>query len=114
MKLANKVKLIVRGRVQGVNFRANVRDYCNAFGLKGFVQNMRDGSVEINVCGSKKELENLIEWIKKCPGLSRVRNIDAKWNLGNEKFINFEIRREGSFVKEQARNFKNLGKEIFR
>jgi len=113
MKLMG-VKLIVGGRVQGVNFRANVFDYCRAMGLTGFVRNLGDGSVEIAACGSRLELEKLIEWIKKSPGPSRVKEINVKWGKCDVRFEDFEIKREGNFVKEQARNFKNLGKEILR
>ena len=42
-----RVHVIVRGRVQGVYFRASARDRARQLGLRGWVRNCTDGSVEI-------------------------------------------------------------------
>jgi len=112
--LIKKVRLIVNGRVQGVNFRANVKSYCDNFKLGGFVKNCEDGSVEIAAYGTEEELKKLITWLKRSPGLSKVRKIKEIWKENGKTFKNFEIRRDRDFISEQARNFRNLGREIFR
>ena len=55
---------IVKGNVQGVGFRALTRYHATDLGLKGFVRNLSDGTVEIYAQGSRKRLEELIEKLK--------------------------------------------------
>lgn len=56
---------IVKGRVQGVGFRAMTRYWALGFGLTGSVRNLYDGSVEIYAHGSKKRLEEFFQKIKE-------------------------------------------------
>ena len=83
--------LIVSGRVQGVFFRDNVRRKALELGLKGYAKNLPDGNVEVVAEGSENKLNGLIEFIKKGPGISRVKNIQIK-HKEPENFKNFEIR----------------------
>ncbi len=52
---------IVKGDVQGVGFRATTRYYAINLGVKGFVRNLKDGTVEIFAQGSKERLEELMK-----------------------------------------------------
>jgi len=82
--------LIVSGRVQGVFFRDNVRRKALELGLKGYAKNLPDGNVEVVAEGNEEKLKELIEFIKKGPGISRVENIQIK-HKEPENFKNFEI-----------------------
>lgn len=66
---------IVKGRVQGVGFRATVRFYALQLDLKGTVRNLSDGSVEIYAQGSRQKLDDLIARIKQNDGLIVVESI---------------------------------------
>jgi acylphosphatase len=46
-----ELRLIVSGSVQGVGFRAFVRDTARALGVKGWTRNLADGSVELEAGG---------------------------------------------------------------
>lgn len=59
-----EVHIIVRGYVQGVGFRATIRNYAKQKNLKGTVRNMFDGTVEIYAQGNQKEIDNLINYLK--------------------------------------------------
>ncbi len=72
-------KAIVRGKVQGVFYRATCRARANELMIRGFVRNKRDGSVEIVAIGSKNLLEKLLEWAKKGPPGARVDEIEIEW-----------------------------------
>lgn len=58
-------KAIIRGRVQGVSFRATTKKIADSLALQGTVRNLDDGSVEIILLGSRKTLEFLIQEVAK-------------------------------------------------
>jgi acylphosphatase len=72
------VRLIVKGRVQGVGFRAFVEDEANLLALDGWVRNRRDGTVEALIAGPAEEVEMLIESAQRGPTASRVEAVDVK------------------------------------
>ncbi len=54
------IKITIKGNVQGVFFRAAARDKAQDLGLKGYVENRRDGSVFIEAEGQESKLDRLI------------------------------------------------------
>ncbi len=83
--------LIVSGRVQGVFFRANIRNKANELGLKGYAKNLEDGNVEIVAEGDEEKIKELVDYIKKGPGIASVTGVQVK-HKEPENFKNFEIR----------------------
>ena len=63
---------VVEGWVQGVGFRMFVEGAATALGLKGYVCNRRDGSVEVYAAGEEEVLERLRTELEKGPSASRV------------------------------------------
>lgn len=62
----------VRGRVQGVYFRASTREQAQRLGLDGHAVNLADGSVEVVAAGAEAELEQLERWLAHGPAQARV------------------------------------------
>ncbi len=85
------VHLIVSGRVQGVFFRDNTRRKATELGLKGYTKNLPDGNVEVVAEGNEDKINELIEFIKKGPGIASVTDVQIK-HKEPENFKNFEIR----------------------
>ena len=56
-------KVIFEGRVQGVGFRYTVKDLAKGFDVSGFVKNLVDGSVELQVMGEPDEVNDFIHEI---------------------------------------------------
>jgi acylphosphatase len=56
-------QVIFEGRVQGVGFRYTVKDLSRGFDVCGWVKNLDDGSVEMQVMGEPEEVELFIEEI---------------------------------------------------
>lgn len=81
----------VKGRVQGVGFRALVYKYATALKLKGLVKNCEDGSVEIFAQGPKEKLEALIKELHMRPGYGTINSIEVNFHPINETFENFNI-----------------------
>ena len=92
-EMENKaIKIRVKGRVQGVFFRANTREKAQGLGLTGWVRNEPDGDVSIYAQGAEKNLLQLLDWSKRGPNFSRVEEISFEWMDNKEELDSFEIR----------------------
>ncbi len=69
----------IYGRVQGVFFRANTKEMAEKLGIKGWVRNMPDGSVEAVFEGENEAVEQIIEWCHHGPPMARVEKVDVKY-----------------------------------
>ncbi len=109
-----RIKIIVKGRVQGVFFRANCKGTAGRFGIVGSVMNKDDGSVEIIAQGEKEKLDKLVAWVRKSPGASRVESVEIKELDKLGKCVGFEIRKEDGFLRDQKKAIGNLGKSVLK
>lgn len=73
-----EMHVVIKGKVQGVGFRALTRRHAMILGIKGTVRNLEDGTVEIYAQGSKQQLEKLIQILKEetTPGQIQEASID--------------------------------------
>lgn len=69
-------RFLIKGRVQGVFFRASTQKKANELGLKGYVKNCLDGSVEVFASGSHEKMQGFFKWLQKGPSSAQV--ISAK------------------------------------
>ena len=69
---ARRLAFVVRGRVQGVAFRACARDEALRLALTGFVRNRADGAVEGEAQGESSAVEEFVAWLRQGPPWSRV------------------------------------------
>ncbi|MDQ2910564.1 MAG: acylphosphatase [Actinomycetota bacterium] len=67
----------VRGRVQGVFFRAETRARAASLGVSGWIRNASDGSVEAVFEGADEQVESLLEWCRRGPVGARVEEVEA-------------------------------------
>jgi acylphosphatase len=88
-----RVRLVIRGRVQGVYYRASMVREAQALGLTGWVRNCADGSVEAVAEGPRDRLEQLIAWCWKGPPGARVFAIDPQWSAAEGTERGFSIKR---------------------
>jgi acylphosphatase len=72
------VHLSIRGRVQGVGFRAFVEDEAVARQLDGWVRNRRDGCVEAAGAGLPEAVDSWIETVRDGPPASRVDALEVR------------------------------------
>lgn len=66
---------IVRGRVQGVFFRASTREQALRLGLTGHAKNLADGSVEVLACGEDNAIAQLERWLRHGPPMAKVAEL---------------------------------------
>jgi acylphosphatase len=86
-----QVQLFVRGRVQGVYFRASTQREARRLGITGWVKNRSDGSVEILAEGEEDQLKELIAWANRGPSAARVERVDVRWRSFLGEFPDFRI-----------------------
>jgi acylphosphatase len=84
--------MIIRGRVQGVFFRASAAQQAHTSGVRGFARNRADGAVEIVAEGMRRDLERLLEWAQTGPLRAKVDEVRAEWDGATGEFSGFAIR----------------------
>ena len=72
-----RVRVRVRGRVQGVFFRAEARARAEALGVAGWIRNADDGTVEAVFEGDDEQVSSLVEWCRHGPAGARVDEVEA-------------------------------------
>jgi len=73
--MAGAVRLRIEGRVQGVGYRAWLEGEALASGLRGWVRNRRDGSVEALLIGADAAIEAVTSACARGPRLAAVTNV---------------------------------------
>ena len=68
----------IRGRVQGVGFRAWTQHQAELHGLEGWVRNRRDGSVEAVFAGPPDAVDAMLKTCRQGPRGSRVEGVDVR------------------------------------
>jgi acylphosphatase len=85
-------RAVVRGRVQGVNFRDYVLTRARFLGLVGYVRNLPDGrSVEVVAEGPRPDLEQLLDHLRDGPRMSRVDALDVEWGDPAGDYSHFAV-----------------------
>jgi acylphosphatase len=86
-----RAHVIVRGRVQGVFFRAEASARARSLGLAGWVRNLPDGSVEAVFEGPQEPVESMLRWCQYGPAGARVDAVDVAWGQATGDTA-FEVR----------------------
>ncbi|MGH7770310.1 MAG: acylphosphatase [Candidatus Binatia bacterium] len=88
-----RARIRVEGRVQGVFFRASAQAEAHRLGVKGWVRNSPDGSVELLAEGQRKTIDDLIAWCRHGPRGAEVANVQVEWQEFTGAFSTFRITR---------------------
>jgi acylphosphatase len=89
--MRRRVQLQIFGIVQGVFFRASARDEAARLGLRGWVRNCADGSVEVLAEGDEQDLRALVAWCREGPSGARVERVEEQWGQGTGEFASFRV-----------------------
>jgi acylphosphatase len=89
--MIKEIRCNIKGRVQLVMFRNFTRTIARALGLKGYVKNLKDGSVEVLSQGEKENLKEFLIHLNKGPILARVDSIGVSWMEPKEEYEGFNI-----------------------
>ena len=84
-------KIVVKGTVQGVFFRASTKEKACELGLRGFVRNRVEGTVEVVAEGHMAQLQKLADWCHIGPDHSIVDRVQINWLPYIAEFEKFTI-----------------------
>lgn len=82
---------MVHGDVQGVGFRYFVQRRAHQLGLRGWVRNNVDGTVELVAEGDRPQLEQLERAVKEGPRAARVDRVEAQWSAAAGNLRSFDL-----------------------
>lgn len=86
-----RAQIIVKGRVQGVGYRAFAARVASTMGLQGGVRNVENGTVELDVEGAKTQILLLIEELRKGSLAARVTAVEVEWGKATGRFSEFQV-----------------------
>ena len=84
-------RVVVRGRVQGVGFRAFTRRNAMLLEIKGEVANLPDGSVKAYIEGDQERVEQMLHLLNEGPSLARVEELAVTTVEPQGKHRSFEV-----------------------
>ena len=84
------VRLIIKGKVQGVFYRATAKDVADLLAIKGWVKNLPDNNVEITATATDESLQKFIAWCKQGPPKAKVDEVIVEY-LDLQEFSGFKI-----------------------
>ena len=84
--------LIIKGRVQGVSYRATAKEEADRLSITGWVRNTPEGHVEITATGSDAALKAFTTWCRRGPAHAHVTDLVSE-PAPDTPFPDFSIRR---------------------
>ncbi len=90
--MVRSLQCLVSGKVQGVFFRAWARDEAASLGLKGWVRNLTDGTVELLIQGDEEAAAELKKRLLAGSTMARVDDLECKWIEHDTEHTDFHIR----------------------
>ena len=84
------IRLVIKGKVQGVFYRVTAKDIADQFGIKGWIRNLPDRNVEIKATSTDDSLQKFIAWCKQGPPKAKVDDVIVE-DLVLEEFKDFRI-----------------------
>ncbi len=86
------IHLLIKGKVQGVFYRAKAKKMADKLGLNGWIKNTKEGNVVAVATGSEESLNEFINWCKKGPKDAKVTEVIVT-SKDNDSFNGFSIAR---------------------
>ena len=89
-----RIRIIIKGKVQGVYFRDLVKQNANKLGVVGYVKNLKNGGLEIVAQGDDSKLDILVKLCKSGPIFAKVESLSVSdGDIGaSEEFTFFDVR----------------------
>ena len=87
-----QARILIEGRLQRMNFRLETQRQAQKLDLVGFVRNLSDGRIEIEIQGDEDNLETMLKWCQKEPHGSQIRSIFYRYDEPNKHYTEFTVR----------------------
>lgn len=87
-----RIRILIEGRLQGVNFRYHTQQQAQKLALAGFVRNLSDGRIEIDAQGEDEMVEKMLAWCQQGPQSSQIKSILFRYDEPSENASDFVVR----------------------
>lgn len=87
-----RIQATVKGRVQGVYYRASTEAEARRLGLTGWVRNLSNGDVQFEAEGPEDTIDALVKWAHQGPAMAQVTHIDIKVLRASQEDRSFDVR----------------------
>jgi acylphosphatase len=86
-----RLRAVVHGDVQGVGFRYHLFDAARPLGVRGWVRNRPDGSVELVAEGERDQLDRVLEAARQGPLGAIVTGVEVEWGDARGDLTPFRV-----------------------
>jgi len=86
------IKVVVKGRIQGVGYRANTHKKATQLGITGYIRSVQGREIELVAEGKEEALEELIEFLEEGPSGAEIEECQVEWIEVTDEFIRFSIK----------------------
>ncbi len=86
-----RLRLFVKGKVQGVFFRQALKVMAKTHNVSGWVKNLKNGRVEAILEGEDLDVSSMVEWCHRGPANARVEDIEIRNEKYKGEFSKFEV-----------------------
>jgi acylphosphatase len=76
--MVTAVHIRIRGLVHGVSFRSSMAQLASDAGVRGWVRNLPDGTVEAFLEGEERKVKRVVDWAKFGPPRARVDKLEVE------------------------------------
>ena len=87
-----RIRILIEGRLQGMNFRYHTQQQGQKLGLSGFVRNLSDGRIEIDAQGDDESIEQMLAWCQEGPQSAQLKSILFRYDEPSEHISDFIVR----------------------
>lgn len=87
-----QARILIEGRLHGMQFRLQTQKQAQALNLVGFIRNLSDGRIEIEVQGEEENIETLLQWCQQEPHSSQIRSILYRFDEPAKHYTDFSVR----------------------
>jgi acylphosphatase len=84
--------VLINGRVQGVGFRYFVTSRAVSYQVSGYVRNLDTGGVEIEVEGTRQEINDFLSEIRRGPRHGAVMDFQVEWKPHKKQYDHFFVK----------------------
>ncbi|GEM_PF-1443154 len=89
MSTTTRIRILIEGHLQGLNFRSNTKQQADQLGLKGFVRVLSDGRIEIEAQGQPEQVDQLLTWCQQKPHADVMSSIFYRYDEPLHRFNDF-------------------------
>ncbi|MDM8529764.1 acylphosphatase [Anaerolineales bacterium HSG25] len=91
--MTKRMRMLIEGQLQGLNFRLNAQEEAQRLSLVGFIRTLSDGRIEIDAQGEEPQLDTLLEWCQTEPQGKRISSIFYRFEDSMLSYTEFAVRR---------------------